>query len=95
MADTNIRVTAIKVDTNFLILFLFYSLDVISMPNVATFSHYFKAIFMPATFITENQQGINKTGCPKMDTLYAFIYFLKLFQHKLETTKQTNAYTYK
>ena len=20
---------------------------------------------MPATFITENQQGINKTGCPK------------------------------
>ena len=26
----------------------------------------------------------NKTGCPKMDTLYAFIYFLKLFQHKLE-----------
>ena len=23
---------------------------------------------MPATFITENQQGINKTGCPKMDT---------------------------
>ncbi|MDC1723793.1 hypothetical protein POY88_00235, partial [Phocaeicola vulgatus] len=39
---------------------------------------------MPATFITENQQRINKTGCPKMDTLYAFIYFLKLFQHKLE-----------
>ena len=44
----------------------------------------FKARFMPATFITDNQQGINKAGCPKMDTLYAFICFLKLFQYKLE-----------
>ena len=36
-------VTVIKVDTNFLILLLFYLLDVMSMPNVATFDHYFKS----------------------------------------------------